>query len=380
MQRGGTSTSGQPAPPAPGRRPNSTPRADRPTDANLHRNPERRTPTPTAVHDMADAELSAYELERLENIKRNEARLDELGLNDHRPRRPAVRPASSGVKRQRETSRVASEPVPVRRSTRNRTAPDIYSDDTPLPDGRRAAPHAYYSSSQPYEGPDEPPPAEEEEEEGEEGGAPQPPAEVLRDAPEPGTSRAIKLDVDAMVEAHLGKHMSGPPTKDSVVKALTGGRGARFSKYSGSLEWKNCVLLWVNVGGSDYKNVFHAAPAGQQDKPGKPGKRAEESTEEAEEAEGAGMTMTWYASPRNNETTPVVARLIGSAASSSSGKGTPVLLFCRLPGEPYVCCGRLRYLSHVPGRQPVKFLWQLVDVARLRGAPAFEELMSAAPA
>ena len=57
-----------------------------------------------------------------------------------------------------------------------------------------------------------------------------------------------------------------------------------------------------------------------------------------------------------------------------------MLLFCRLPGEPYVCCGRLQYVSHVPRRQPVKFLWQLLDVASLRGAPAFEELMSAAPA
>ena len=31
---------------------------------------------------------------------------------------------------------------------------------------------------------------------------------------------------------------------------------ARFSKYTGSLEWANAVVLWVNVGGPDYTNLF----------------------------------------------------------------------------------------------------------------------------
>ena len=82
--------------------------------------------------------------------------------------------------------------------------------------------------------------------------------------------------------------------------------------------------------------------------------------------------------------TPVVARLINSGATlepaaSSATKGEAVLLFCRLPGEPYVCCGRVGYISHVPRRQPVKFVWRLLDAQELRGQPAFEELMKAAP-
>lgn len=31
----------------------------------------------------------------------------------------------------------------------------------------------------------------------------------------------------------------------------------RFNKYEGACEWKNCIYLWVNIGGtSGYDNVF----------------------------------------------------------------------------------------------------------------------------
>lgn len=342
----------------------------------------------------AEADLSAYELERLENIRRNEAKLDALGLSDHRPRQTFARPPTK--KRPRPT---ASEPnaltMEVRRSTRHRTAPEMYSDETPLPETRRTATMRSYEG--PYEGPDEPPPVDDADfidDSEADGRSREPPAVVVRDAPEPGTSRAIKVDVDAVIAKHLGQPMPGPATKDSTVKSLTGGRGARFSKYSGSLEWKNCVVLWVNVGGADYKNVFHAdkPDAGAADDPGAPSGRVSGKGKAAAAAvTSEGLTMTWYASPRNDESTPVVARLIKSggragAASSDaqslplpSSNGEPILLFCRLPGEPYVCCGRLGYLSHVPRRQPVKFLWRLLDAPKLRGQPAFEELMAAAP-
>ena len=62
----------------------------------------------------------------------------------------------------------------------------------------------------------------------------------------------------------------------------------------------------------------------------------------------------------------------GGGSSSSSSAAEPVLLFCRLPGEPYVCCGRLSYVSHVPRRQPLKFVWRLLDEPRLRGKEAWQ--------
>ena len=68
-------------------------------------------------------------------------------------------------------------------------------------------------------------------------------------------------------------------------------------------------------------------------------------------------------------------------ASGDPKQATEVLLFCRLAGSPngpYVCCGRLDYVSHVKGYQPLKFVWRLRDAAELRGQEAFEELLATA--
>ena len=35
------------------------------------------------------------------------------------------------------------------------------------------------------------------------------------------------------------------------------GKAPRFNKYSGVIEWKNCLYLWVNIGGkTGYTNTF----------------------------------------------------------------------------------------------------------------------------
>jgi hypothetical protein len=49
--------------------------------------------------------------------------------------------------------------------------------------------------------------------------------------------------------------------KASVVTASNNGVCPKFSKYSGVLEWANCVYLWVNLGTSEnsnniYENTF----------------------------------------------------------------------------------------------------------------------------
>lgn len=55
-----------------------------------------------------------------------------------------------------------------------------------------------------------------------------------------------------------------------------------------------------------------------------------------------------------------------------------VLLFCRLPKEPYVFCGRVRYAEHWPGEQPLRFAWRLLDAGRLAGCPDFGAIVEAA--
>ena len=72
-----------------------------------------------------------------------------------------------------------------------------------------------------------------------------------------------------------------------------------------------------------------------------------------------------------------LVRSAKAAGGASSGKrsGDSVLLFCRLPGEPYVCCGRLSYESHDGHQQPVKFVWRLDDIEALRKSESFQEIL-----
>ena len=91
----------------------------------------------TPMPDNDASGLSAYELERLDNMRRNAEHLESLGL-EARP--PSVRrPAGSSSSRKRPAR---AEPLPpaegVRRSSRQRTLTSIYSDETPLPEPRRA--------------------------------------------------------------------------------------------------------------------------------------------------------------------------------------------------------------------------------------------------
>ncbi|CAN0410566.1 unnamed protein product [Ectocarpus sp. 12 AP-2014] len=58
--------------------------------------------------------------------------------------------------------------------------------------------------------------------------------------------------------------------------------------------------------------------------------------------------------------------------------GDVVLLFCRLPNEPYVFCGRLGYSKHWAGERPVRFVWRLIDAAGLTKRPDFKAILEAA--
>lgn len=187
----------------------------------------------------------------------------------------------------------------------------------------------------------------------------------------------------------LGTHV--PPAGSQVkggVMAAAAGAMPRFNRMSGIQEWRNCVFLFVNVGGRDYDNVFLAE----------------------------GRRMTWFAQKSQTTATPVIQRLArctsdvykaegggadakadavggatgqgGTAAEGSAGAGagackgeeaepggTPVLLFCRLLTEPYVFCGRLEYESHDATHSPIRFVWRLRDRDACWGSKAFRAII-----
>ena len=286
--------------------------------------------------DSSGAEqLSAYEQQRLDNIAQNNKRLEELGIDA----RPPTRQRSSAPKRPRPAVREPVHVQPTRRSMRQRTAVEHYSDETPLPEVRRVQPER----ARPYEAPDI---ATDDD------SKPRAPLEPIpsRPPPEAKSARALHVDVAGLLAQHLGKEIPGPATKASVVDKIAP-RGAKFSKYAGALEWKNAVVLWVNIGGSDYKNNFASDKAG-------------------------GLTMTWYASESLHEDSHIVRRLL---PIEGGGDGdAEVLLFCRdkriTPSGPYVFCGRLAYGSHVATKRPLKFLWRLLDAETIMEAEAFRAL------
>jgi hypothetical protein len=300
---------------------------------------------------MSTANLSAYEIARLENIARNTAELRRLGLHVNR----LTRPAQGAQKPSAATRAKRAVPPRSRWSSRLVGKPEVnYKEDS--------SSSAASSSSSPRK--------KQRKSNSSSSSANVLPRNSLSNKtiagghqiePLPARStnpRSIKnLCVDLK---HLNTNFLGqiiPPLGGQVKRAAmlecAPKSSPTFSRMSGIQEWKNAVCLFVNVYGDGYKNVF---------------------------LEG-GRFITWFAQNRQWEGTPVVQRLIncagGKNAEGSTVKATPVLLFCRNKGQGYVYCGRLGYSGHDPDRIPVRFVWELLDhETMVRGEP-FQNLVVA---
>ena len=145
------------------------------------------------------------------------------------------------------------------------------------------------------------------------------PAAAADPRPPPATATSIRnldADVDGLRRRFLGRVVPplGGQVKRAVMEAASPGVSPTFSRMSGIQEWRNAIMLFVNVYGDGYKNSFV----------------------------GGGVEITWFAQPRQWEGTPVVQRLVncdgGEVAADGGGEAahfdeTPVLLFCREEGR-----------------------------------------------
>ena len=65
------------------------------------------------------------------------------------------------------------------------------------------------------------------------------------------------------------------------------------------------------------------------------------------------------------DNTPVIKRLLKSKNSLED-----IVLWCRFmngsQAQPYICLGRLAYVSHTHGTQPLQFVWKLLDHKKLQ--------------
>ena len=136
------------------------------------------------------------------------------------------------------------------------------------------------------------------------------------------TTRDLDMDLAKVRQHHLGTAMPTSTrghTKAGVLtylndgSVLAFGQAPRFSKYEGSVQWRNGCALWVNVGGRAYSNNFLQG----------------------------GRQITWFADSRQHSESPVIARLLKKAKERKTTDGAnggqhtdPVLLFCRAePGS-----------------------------------------------
>ena len=175
-------------------------------------------------------------------------------------------------------------------------------------------------------------------------------SQSLNRDPAPDSCRVLDADVAAMMASWIGKEVPavegfGGAYKASVMARLRDAEvpvAPRFSKYSGVQEWKNCIVLFVNVGnGNNYENVFY-------------GKRAE--------------NMAWFAQQSHSEETPVVKRLLRDDED--------IMLFLRRgAGEAYVCCGRLRMSEVDIDVRPLRIVWSLRDHDTLITSTDFRNLL-----
>ena len=188
---------------------------------------------------------------------------------------------------------------------------------------------------------------------------------AVEPAPKPENPRSIKnLDCDlaALHGAYLGEIIAplGGQVKRAAMEAASPRCSPTFSRMSGIQEWRNAVMLFVNVYGEGYKNAFLRD----------------------------GEEVTWFAQPRQWEGTPVIQRLINCAGGevvdddgvAEEVEPTPVLLLCRCEGQGYVYCGELEYQGHEPDRIPIRFVWRLKEFKTLQAKKPFQELTRACAA
>lgn len=126
------------------------------------------------------------------------------------------------------------------------------------------------------------------------------------------------------------------------------------------------------------RDVDIADSAPERDATGFPGAGGEFIHDQASD------TSTGRTSAEASENKCSVESLVSSdrssahSCSSSGGEEDAVLLFCRLPKEPYVFCGRLAYVKHWPEERPMRFVWRLLDAKCLASHPDFHAIVEAA--
>ena len=167
-------------------------------------------------------------------------------------------------------------------------------------------------------------------------------------------------DSVAYVENFLNTDVLGNPLKDfgkvaviTLACVAANGKSAipKFNKFSGILQWKNCLFLWINVerkytagsiignagNGNSYDNEFDVISDTQ-------------------------CNLTWYGNNRMKLDSDLTKLIMKNKVDPISSK---VLLFVRIVGENYAPFGLVQCLKYdivnTPEGEQLKFTFQLMQ-------------------
>lgn len=279
---------------------------------------------------------SDYELKRLERLKRNHQVMKSLGLPTHmiNARRPSKPSAVEGSAAPEE-----DEDANVRRSS-SRLAALPRANFKEIEVFERRITRSATNSTEP----------ESEEEE-----LKRPRVKVERtlfrnESDDDKTmdgfrigSRGIKSCSEMNCKiAELGASMVGkiffPPAntgamKETVMKQIAE-ENPIFSKYSGLQEFRNALIVFANVGGKDYENMFHNLDDGD-------------------------VAIDWFSSIKVKPDSRVAQRLLNPMEH--------IFIFLRFEGEPYLGCGKCEVIDSEISRRPMKFRLKLVQTNLIKG-------------
>jgi hypothetical protein len=320
--------------------------------------------------------LSTYEQVRADNIKRNETFLSEIGIDSVKFKQGS----EAKVKRSRGTKVIIPvDPLTVRRSSRVAALPIehtqlSYADVSDNEDVKKGIRYGYKQKRKRTEDSTDINGVDANNEE----------LKVKYETKTVLADNASCREINSNYEIFIGTDSGGDlATEDStknnnnlgeLLENVGFGKAAimaasnhnlcpKFSKYSGVVEWKNCVYLWVNLGQS------------------KPGEYINKFTEK-------GKYMTWYGGSRMHAESPITHRILppGQVVSSmldpapliKKSKNNLILLFVRLEGEPYCCLGPVKAEKYDIDTHPVAFTWELLLWDKLQNRSNFKRILKRA--
>ena len=171
----------------------------------------------------------------------------------------------------------------------------------------------------------------------------------------------------SQLQPYLGRAVPVPPqlggqVKRSVIDAAATATHPRprFNRMSGVCEWRDAVMLFVNLPADRVPLAPDNTDAGERATTTPPS-----STGYANSFYQDGRLVVWFAQRTHTVGAPLIRRL---RSTGTDRDGDAILLFCRLPpphDRAYLYFGRLAHVRHDVHSTPIRFVFRLLEYPAL---------------